>query len=71
MSETIHHLFVVWMQFILNWGYLAVFVMMVFESTALPIPAEIVIPPAAYWASQGRMTLLGVILAATAGSWAG
>jgi membrane protein DedA with SNARE-associated domain len=71
MTETIHHLFAVWMQFILDWGYLGVFVMMAFESTALPIPAEVVIPPAAYWASQGRMTLLGVILAATAGSWAG
>lgn len=71
MTQTLHHLFVVWMQFILDWGYLAVFVMMAFESTALPIPAEVVIPPAAYWASQGRMTILGVILAATAGSWAG
>jgi len=71
MSQWIHHLFVVWMQFILDWGYLGVFVMMAFESTALPIPAEVVIPPAAYWASQGRMNLFGVILAATAGSWVG
>jgi len=67
----IHHLFAAWLQFILDWGYLGIFVMMVFESTALPIPAEIVIPPAAYWASQGRLSLIGVILAATAGSWAG
>ena len=67
----IHHLFATWLQFILDWGYLGVFVMMMFESTALPIPAEIVIPPAAYWASQGRLNLIGVILAATAGSWAG
>ena len=71
MTETIHHLFAAWMQFILDWGYLGVFVMMVFESTALPIPAEVVLPPAAFWASQGRMTLTGVILAATAGSWVG
>ena len=71
MTAMLHHLFVVWMQFILDWGYLAVFVMMAFESTALPIPAEVVIPPAAYWASQGKMSLAGVILAATAGSWAG
>lgn len=71
MSGTLHHLFAVWMKFILDWGYLGVFVMMLFESTALPIPAEIVLPPAAYWASQGRMNLFVVVIVATAGSWAG
>ena len=59
------------MQFILDYGYLAVFVMMACESTALPIPAEVVIPPAAYWAAQGKLSFAGVILAATAGSWFG
>lgn len=71
MEQTIHHLLTVWMQFILDWGYLGVFIMMACESTALPIPAEVVIPPAAYWASQGKLSLWGVILAATAGSWFG
>ena len=71
MSQWIHHLFVVWMQFILDWGYLGIFIMMACESTALPIPAEVVIPPAAFWASQGKLSLWGVILAATAGSWFG
>ncbi|MEA2161995.1 MAG: hypothetical protein QOK37_122 [Thermoanaerobaculia bacterium] len=66
-----HHFFASWMQFVLVWGYLGIFVMMAFESTALPIPAEIVMPPAAYWASQGRFNLALVIIAATAGSWAG
>ena len=71
MEETIHHLLAVWMKFILDWGYLGIFIMMAFESTALPIPAEIVIPPAAYWAAQGKLSLTGVIIAATAGSWVG
>lgn len=71
MGDTIHHLFAVWMQFILDWGYLGIFFMMALESTALPIPAEIIIPPAAYWASQGKLNLIGVIVAATAGSWTG
>jgi len=71
MEQTIHHLLTAWMQFILDWGYLGVFIMMACESTALPIPAEVVIPPAAYWASQGKLSLWGVILAATAGSWFG
>src|SRR5579859_1038859 len=71
MTQTIHHLLAVWMQFVLDWGYIGVFVMMAFESTALPIPAEVVIPPAAFWAAQGRFNLTGIVLAATAGSWVG
>src|SRR2546428_9748221 len=67
----LHHLLVVWMQFVLDWGYLGVFAMMLFESTALPIPAEVVIPPAAYWASQGRFNVAAIVTVATAGSWAG
>jgi len=71
MTETLHHLLATWMQFVLDWGYLGIFVMMAFESTAIPIPAEVVIPPAAYWAAQGKFHIAGVILAATAGSWVG
>ena len=59
------------MQFVLDWGYLGVFVMMLFESTALPIPAEVIIPPAAYWASQGRFNVVAIVIVAIAGSWAG
>jgi membrane protein DedA with SNARE-associated domain len=59
------------MQFVRDWGYLGVFVMMVFESTAVPIPAEVVIPPAAYWAAQGRFNIWLIVVAATAGSWVG
>src|SRR5438128_1369059 len=66
-----HHLLAAWMQFVLDWGYLGVFVMMLFESTAVPIPAEVVIPPAAYWASQGRFNVAAIVTVATAGSWAG
>jgi membrane protein DedA with SNARE-associated domain len=31
----------------------------------------VVIPPAAYWATQGRFQFWGVVVAATLGSWAG
>jgi membrane protein DedA with SNARE-associated domain len=71
MQQTLHNLLAAWMQFVLDWGYLGVFVMMVFESTAVPIPAEVVIPPAAYWASQGRLNIWLVVVAATVGSWVG
>src|SRR5438270_4975206 len=67
----LHSLFASWMQFVLDYGYLGIFVLMVFESTALPVPAEIVIPPAAFWAAQGKLNIWLVVLAATSGSWAG
>jgi membrane protein DedA with SNARE-associated domain len=37
----------------------------------VPIPSEIVIPPAAYWATQGRYNFWGVVLAGTVGSYLG
>ena len=71
MQGTLHHLVAVWMQFVLDRGYLGVFLMMLFESTAVPIPAEVVIPPAAYWAAQGRFNIWLIVIAATLGSWVG
>jgi membrane protein DedA with SNARE-associated domain len=46
--------------------------LMALESTFVPIPSEVIIPPAAYLAhTQGQMSLLGIILSGTAGSWIG
>lgn len=67
----LHQSLAAWMHFVLDWGYAGIFVMMLFESTALPIPAEVVIPPAAYWAAQGRFNIVAIVLIATAGSWTG
>src|ERR1700723_2168428 len=45
---------------------------MVLESTLVPIPSGVIIPPAAYLAhTQGQFSPLGVVLAGTAGSWVG
>src|SRR5258708_4349158 len=45
---------------------------MALESTLVPIPSEVIIPPAAYLAhTQGQFSFLGVVLAGTAGSWMG
>jgi len=52
-------------------SYVGVFLLMALESTLIPIPSEIIIPPAAYLASQGKLNLFGVILAGTLGSLAG
>jgi membrane protein DedA with SNARE-associated domain len=41
---------------------------MLLESTFIPLPSELVIPPAGYLISQEQMNWAGVILAGTAGS---
>ena len=66
-----HSLFATWLELTLRWGYAGVFVMMAIESTVFPLPSEVVVPPAAYWARQGHLSFWGVVAAATAGSWAG
>src|SRR5256712_7674160 len=57
----------VWFQWVHDWGYLGIVMLMAMESSVIPIPSEIVIPPAAYWAAQGRYSFGGVVLAGTAG----
>lgn len=71
MQTHFHELLKIWFHFVETWGYLGVFLLMALESSIVPIPSEIVIPPAAYWAAQGRMSFWGVVLAGTAGSWFG
>lgn len=52
-------------------GYPGIVLLMAMESSIFPVPSELVIPPAAYWASKGQMSYLGVVLAGTFGSWVG
>ena len=66
-----HSLIQAWFQFVHDWNYLGVFLLMAAESSILPVPSEVVMPPAAYWAAQGRMDFWGVVLAGTLGSWFG
>lgn len=63
----LHELIRTWFGWVESWGYLGVFVLMAMESSIVPVPSEVVMPPAAFWAAQGRMSLAGVILAGTAG----
>jgi membrane protein DedA with SNARE-associated domain len=53
-------------------GYWLIAGLMALESTVVPIPSEVIIPPAAYLAhTQGQLSLAGVVIAGTAGSWLG
>jgi len=67
----VHDLLVAWFRFVHDQHYLGVFLLMAAESSIIPVPSEVVMPPAAYWAAQGHMTFWGVVLAGTAGSWFG
>jgi len=69
----LHQLFIDWFHWVENWGYLGVILLMAMESSVIPVPSEIVIPPAAFLAIQpgSNMTLWGVVLAGTFGSWLG
>lgn len=71
LHTLLHDLFRIWFGWVEAWGYAGVFVLMAMESSIIPVPSEIVMPPAAFWAAQGRMSMAGVIAAGTAGSWLG
>ena len=64
---------------IINWlvstigsmGYTGIFLLMAMESSVIPIPSEVVMPPAGYLVQQGKMDMLWVILSGTMGSLVG
>lgn len=52
-------------------GYPGIFALMAMESSIIPVPSELVMPPAGYLAQQGQMNIWIAILMGTAGSLAG
>ncbi|MEK0447111.1 MAG: hypothetical protein RLZZ399_2432 [Verrucomicrobiota bacterium] len=66
-----HALIALWFGWVRDWGYAGVVLLMALESTIFPVPSEVVIPPAAFWAQQGKLSLFGVVLAGTVGSYLG
>jgi membrane protein DedA with SNARE-associated domain len=54
-----------------NLDYTGVFVLMTLESSFIPFPSEVIVPPAAYNASQGDLNVFVVILVGILGSLAG
>ncbi|WP_206362908.1 DedA family protein [Stenotrophobium rhamnosiphilum] len=53
-------------------GYPLIVLLMAIESSFLPLPSELVIPPAAILASRGgELTYVGIVIAGTVGSWIG
>ncbi|TWJ32506.1 DedA family protein [Geobacter argillaceus] len=52
-------------------GYPGIFLLMAMESSVIPIPSELVMPPAGYLAHRGEMNIVVAILSGTAGSLVG
>ena len=60
------HAFLNWLvETIGTMGYSGILVLMFIESTFIPLPSELVIPPAGYLISQGQMSWFGVIASGT------
>ncbi len=82
LERWMHALLGFWFSLVEKLGYLGVVLLMAMESSIFPVPSEAVIPPAIYWAGQGKLALFGfipdkqlgfwlVVLAGTFGSWLG
>lgn len=52
-------------------GYPGVFILMAMESSLIPVPSELVMPPAGYLAHKGEMNMVVAILWGTFGSLVG
>lgn len=52
-------------------GYPGIFLLMAMESSVIPVPSELVMPPAGYLAHQGTMNIWLAILMGTVGSLVG
>lgn len=58
-------------QIVRNMGYVGLGLLTLLENVFPPLPSEVILPLGGFLVAQGRLTLLGVILAGTLGSVAG
>lgn len=54
-----------------NLNYFTIALLMLIESTFLPLPSEVVIPFASYKAAQGDLNIFGVVMSGTIGALTG
>jgi membrane protein DedA with SNARE-associated domain len=72
LAELLHHFSDWYLATLSQGGYWLIAALMALESTLVPIPSEVIIPPAAYLAhTEGQLSFIGVVLAGAAGSWVG
>ena len=71
MAELLHQFSDWYLSVLGQGGYWLIAGLMALESTVVPIPSEVIIPPAAYLAQPRGSFASGVVFAGTVGSWAG
>lgn len=71
MVRMIHNAIMWLVETIGTLGYAGIFLLMAMESSIIPVPSELVMPPAGYLVCQGRMEMWAAILAGTVGSLVG
>lgn len=54
-------------RYLANINYLTITILMMVESTFVPLPSELVLPPAAWLAAQGKMNFFLIVIFATIG----
>lgn len=65
MFEIISHISVWALEIINTTGYVGIFILSVLESTAIPIPSEIVLPFSGFLAASGKFSLWGIVAIST------
>jgi len=61
--------FIEWLlQTLLDLGYPGIIALMAMESSILPVPSGLVMPPAGYWAAKGQMSFPLALLCGVVGS---
>lgn len=53
---------------LLELGYPGIVVLMAMESSILPVPSELVMPPAGYWVAKGEMSFVAAVASGVLGS---
>ena len=73
MHELTQRLLAAYQRSLETGGYPFIVLLMAMESSVVPIPSEFIIPPAVIMVMSGRggMSLPGIVVAATLGSWIG
>jgi len=67
----LHDIAMIIVEWVEQFGYIGIFIMMFLESTFFPFPSEVAMIPAGYLAAKGDMNLIMAIVVGTLGSLMG
>jgi len=67
----LHDIAMIIVEWVEQFGYIGIFIMMFLESTFFPFPSEVAMIPAGYLAAKGDMSLVMAIVVGTLGSLMG